>query len=172
MLEIILFGSFFFANEPEQMLFMLYTLMLIWGAIMRTVSHPPIYAPHVLDVVAAAKAATTCGAVEAGDSTCSPAITSNQVISLVPKFCGRTIGEIAATCGISLAISAYFDSRRFHAFPRQWIDEKTKKKFRKQLRNTLSYVLGVTVNFIADVEDWWAAQSFFKKDPSTVASDL
>jgi len=161
MLEILFFGSYFLGNEPEQMLFLLYTLMFIWGSAMRALSYQPLYAPHVLDVVAAAKSASdaaTCGsAVEVTASACSFTTTT-----LREKFCGRTIGDIAATCGISLAVSAYFDPGRLRIFP-------SRKKARKRLRRTVSYVLGITVNFISDVEDWWAAQSFYKKDSAAAA---
>ena len=160
MLEILLFGSFFFGNEPEQMLFLLYTLMFIWGSVMRIPSYQPLYAPHVMDVVAAAKSApdaATCGSAEVTASACS-----FTTVALREKFCGRTIGDIAATCGISLAVSAYFDPGRLQIFP-------SREKARKRLRRTMSYVLGIAVNLISDVEDWWAAQSFIKKDSAAAA---
>jgi hypothetical protein len=177
MLEIILVGSFFFGNEPEQILFMLYTMLFIWGAAMRAVSFP-LFAPHILEVVAAARAAeaatSTCGT--AGATACSSA-TTTVAPEILSKYCGKTVGEIASTCGISLALSAYFDPRRLRVLPRVWMDKDTKRKIHKKLRLTFSYVLGVAVNMIADVEDWWAAFSFYKKDSSssgaaTAAADL
>jgi hypothetical protein len=165
MLEILFFGTFFIGNEPEQMLFLLYTLMFIWGSAMRALSIQQLFAPHVLDVVAAAKSASdaaTCGSAEATASACS-----FTTATLIEKYCGRTIGDIAATCGIPLAVSAYFDSGRLRIFP-------PRDKARKRLRRTVSYALGITVDFISDVEDWWAAQSFYKKDSAaaTAVTDL
>mmetsp|Transcript_13463 Transcript_13463/g.33874 ORF Transcript_13463/g.33874 Transcript_13463/m.33874 type:complete len:159 (+) Transcript_13463:247-723(+) len=152
MLETILLGSFFFGSEPEQFLFLLYTIMFIWSSTMRSVSYPPVFAPHVLDVVAASSEAC---------EGCS----SEQLVS--KKYCGRSIGEVAATCGISLAASVYFDPQRLRLsreFIDGMIDEETKRKIRKKVRHVMSYVLGVTVNFIGDVESWWADQNFLQKD--------
>ncbi len=92
------------------------------------------------------------------------------------KYCGRSVGEVAATCGIPIAVSVYFDPQRLRLVPEMFIndmiDDGTKRKIRKKIRSVMSYVLGVTVNFIGDVENWWAAQNSFKADSTATETDL
>ena len=138
---------------------------------MRSVPDSPIFAPHLLDVAAAAAAkeassseAIICKAAGTVAESCTPQMVPSLVAE---KYCGKSVGEVAATCGISLAASVYLDPRRF-----QWMDEGTKRLLRKKLRLAMSHVLGRTVNFIADVENWWASQSFYKQPNAAKPSDL
>eukprot|EP00531_Pseudo-nitzschia_arenysensis_P019914 CAMPEP_0116129600 /NCGR_PEP_ID=MMETSP0329-20121206/8007_1 /TAXON_ID=697910 /ORGANISM="Pseudo-nitzschia arenysensis, Strain B593" /LENGTH=134 /DNA_ID=CAMNT_0003623871 /DNA_START=522 /DNA_END=926 /DNA_ORIENTATION=- len=117
-----------------------------------------------------------CEGVGAVAATCSSTSYSEIISTMVSKkYCGRSVGEVAATCGIPIAASVYFDPQRLKHIPEHFvnemIDEGTKRKIRKKIRSIMSYVLGITVNFIGDVENWWAAQNFFEADSTETETE-
>ena len=148
MLEIFLLCTYLIGHEPEMILFMLYIVMFIWGSAMRSASYP-VYAPHILDVLKAETAAVAASGATG---------TAAREMTVEARYCGKTIGDIAATCGISLACSVYFDFRRFRP-SNGWIDPKTKRHYQKKLRLSYSWALGHVVNAVSDVERWWESRS-------------
>lgn len=162
MLETIIFGQFFLGSEPEALLFMLYTFLFIWSAALRSTPKEPIVGAHLLDIVEAATTneayATERPLCEASsEGTCAP-----QIISAVTqKYCGRTVGEIAVNCGITLAASVYLDPRRF-----EWIDERSKRIIHKKMWYVWSHGYGKYVNYRADLQEWWDRQRFERKEHS------
>ena len=169
MLETIIFGSFFFGSEPEALLFMLYTILFIWSAALRSTPKEPIVAAHLLDVVATAAnnegyatERAVCEASSGMEGTCAPPAIS----AVTEKYCGRTIGEIAVNCGITLAASVYLDPRRF-----EWIDERSKRIIHKKMRHIWSHAFGRYIDYRADLQGWWAQQSFPRKANSVVEAN-
>ena len=80
---------------------------------------------------------------------------------MTQKYCGRTVGEIAVNCGITLAASVYLDPRRF-----EWIDERSKRIIRKKMWYVWSHGYGKYVNYRADLQEWWDRQRFERKEHS------
>ncbi len=137
----------------------------MWSAALRSTPKEPIVAAHLLDVLKAASTneayATERDVCEAsgaaGEEVCVP-----QMISAVTeKYCGRSVGEIAVNCGITLAASVYLDPRRF-----EWIDERSKKLIHKKMRHIWSHAFGKYVNYRADLQSWWDQKRFHRKENS------
>ena len=166
MLPILWFISFCFGNEPEAILFMMYIILFIWSHLFKIATYAPTYAPHILDVVAFnSTGSESCAGEITSDGACAASIAQVASSLIKPKYCGKTVGEIAATCGISMAIQGWAKPRerivparssRFH--------RKVQNDARRRFRKFMSLSYGTYVNLLEDVFVWieqWKAEMWW-----------
>ncbi|OEU14183.1 hypothetical protein FRACYDRAFT_240715 [Fragilariopsis cylindrus CCMP1102] len=159
--------SFKFAtDEPEYALFIIW---ILYSTTIKIFGQPsggpssPVYAPHTLDLILAhATNNSTCN----DDPTGTCVISSSSIIDgqeqVINKFCGTTIGAIAATCGIKVAYQVFMNSRivstnnilTFMKYRTNHIlDNFLKWAFSyKTFRHFYSNLLGKLINTIYDIE--------------------
>ena len=167
MLVTILICDFLFDGDPEFILFMLYILYSLLSTYLTSAAIPPAFAPHVVEVIQAAAAAAAAAAERnSNELTCAAAATATTALqngtttttctaaaaaatattatattTFIHKYCGKTIGETAATCGITVAYNTYFNPRRY-------------APLKKYFLHLYFHTIGFIDNVAMDIVDW------------------
>eukprot|EP00536_Pseudo-nitzschia_multiseries_P002390 jgi/Psemu1/283689/fgenesh1_pg.31_\ len=173
MLETLLICDFFFDGDPEFILLMMYILLSLLGSFLRSSPFPPVWAPHLMDSTRAVEAA----------------------VDNSSRYCGDTLGETIANCGVTVAWKAYSKTAR-HAVKR--IQQNTHRRgnahahghghgrrnrnnnsnnsnnpdnqrMQRSLRRVYFEVLGRWINFVEDTKTWIETVDLSKLAVSTAA---
>lgn len=168
---------FFLDSEPE---FALFIIWILYSTTIKIFSQPSgpssvyQYAPHTLDlIIAQLNNNSTCATTNSYDNDPTTVATGTCVISnsssiidgqqiIINKFCGTTIGAIAATCGIKVAYQVFMNSRisstknivKFMKYRTNHIsNDFLRWAFSyKKFRHFYSYLIGKVINTIYDIE--------------------
>ena len=174
-------SGFLFDGDIESILFLMWVLYSSTIRIFGQSVHTPAYAVHSLDIIAQrlaleTLAINTCGTEHQADEECYAAAAAAEAEATAPtilsttaqpqmKYCGRTIGETAATCGMYIAYTVMFDNKLdavqhvgqqindyyWNAIQRilQWLWSY------KHFRDFYSHVYGYILNTIEDVYEMY-----------------
>jgi len=114
----------------------------------------------VLDLVANATAEaaanSTAAAASSGTSTVDAAEAAAR--PLLKKFCGQTLGEAAATCGLAVAWKIFTDPSRKGQTVGHHMKRKAnhaQKRANRKLRRLCFEAYGRYLNYREDLEIWW-----------------
>jgi hypothetical protein len=163
---------FFVDGDPE---FALFLIWILYSSTIKIFSQPAgsggppntpgasgVYAPHTLDIIAAAISDVNNSTCANSDPTAGTCVISsiNGNAEIINKFCGSTIGATAAACGFKVAYKAFMNGHRpinmvkvFKQTTNDIVDDFFKWAFSyKKFRRFYSNAIGKLINTIYDIE--------------------